>query len=83
MTQTNGGPAFPHDLFIDKEAGETKAVYPPSEGMSLRDYFAGQAIVGMLSSKAQWFGTSDLDAKAAKTACSIADALIAELNKSG
>jgi hypothetical protein len=37
--KNNGGPAFPHDEYSN-----------PSEcGMTLRDYFAGQALTGMLA----------------------------------
>lgn len=45
----DGGPAFPHpNLFYgDPGRPETKkAAYP---GMTLRDYFAGQIIMGLVS----------------------------------
>src|SRR5574340_468080 len=51
-TFTDGGPAFPTPV-----AGCNDGVYPASsvvqggEGMSLRDWFAGQALAGMLSNK--------------------------------
>lgn len=45
MTKTNdGGPAFPHD---NQELGDRHRVAQP--GMTLRDWFAGQALVGLMS----------------------------------
>ncbi len=51
--RTNGGPAFPGEA----PSGETdyEGSIPPRvffTGMSLRDYFAGQALVGFLSAPA-------------------------------
>lgn len=40
MTTNDGGPAFPRN----RSGG-----YPPHKGMSLRDWFAGQALAGMLA----------------------------------
>ena len=43
MTQPNdGGPAFPCDASMKQ--------YPTQEGMSLRDWFAGQALAGIMAS---------------------------------
>ena len=39
----DGGPAFPSDLVI----GNAVTAKKPYDGMSLRDYFAGQALVGL------------------------------------
>ena len=47
----NGGPAFPH-------AHED---YPFQHGMSLRDWFAGQALAGIL---AKYFGCGSLPSRA-------------------
>jgi len=45
----DGGPAHPMPFFVAATGGETKvtvtADHPP--GMSLRDYFAGQALIGI------------------------------------
>ena len=38
--------AFPHDLLRDDDAYPT---HDASPGMTLRDYFAGQALAGMLA----------------------------------
>jgi hypothetical protein len=64
--QDNGGPAFP------TVAGQT--VY--SNGMSLRDWFAGQALAGLLASggAADWSNDAD-------NAYRAADAMIAERYK--
>jgi hypothetical protein len=39
----DGGPAFPY--------GQKNFTERSSEGMSLRDYFAGQALAGMMANK--------------------------------
>jgi hypothetical protein len=48
-TQDNndGGPAFPHFKFA--ENGKVEIL--PQGGMTLRDYFAGQALVGMFADR--------------------------------
>ena len=43
----NGGPAFPNPSYVLKN-GKEAAI--PSNGMSLRDWFAGQALSGLLAS---------------------------------
>jgi hypothetical protein len=60
----NGGHAFP-TLFIDPEHGSG---YP---GMSLRDWFAGQALQGMTST-VRWTTPNEFS----ETAYAIADAMI-------
>ena len=42
-TRTDGGPAFPN-------IGDNTPEYPFYDGMTLRDYFAGQALVGLAAS---------------------------------
>ena len=42
----DGGPAFPH--FKTNEQGKTELC--PQGGMTLRDYFAGQAMQGLMAS---------------------------------
>lgn len=44
MTKDNGGPAFPTDGF----KYDSREV-PNREGMTLRDYFAGQALMGLVA----------------------------------
>lgn len=63
MSDKDGGPAFPSDL---------------DEGMSLRDYFAGQVVATILN------GTSkplEMLSHVAKTAYQMADAMLAERAK--
>ena len=76
----DGGPAFPN-----MDSGELdKAPVLVSTGMSLRDWFAGQAIVGWMATYSHSNGPEanvrDIP-DFAKTAYVIADALIAERAK--
>lgn len=65
MDQTNnGGPAFPSDRFSEL-------------GMSLRDYFAGQALAGLLACDE----TGGRKERFAKVAYEYADAMLAERQK--
>lgn len=50
-----------------------------SNGMTLREYYAGQALVGLIASNDD--GAGDRLTEVPKYAVDIADALIAELNK--
>ena len=64
--QNNGGPAFPY-CEQDGQGG-----YEQHKGMSLRDYFAGKALAGLLAS-----GEDSIDAETnAHDAYIIADAMI-------
>jgi hypothetical protein len=66
----NGGPAFP----CDAEWRDGQEVWPQSAGMTLRDWFAGQALVGFSANP-------DLSGwpfeRAAEAAWEQADAMIA------
>jgi hypothetical protein len=70
-----GGPAFPIPVGFSPEAGTSYC----NEGMTLRDYFAGQAITGVMASliPSGWIGYED----ASKYAYRFADAMIQERNK--
>lgn len=46
---SDGGPAFPQSIFHDETPSDDSFVETKG-GMSLRDYFAGQALNGMLAS---------------------------------
>jgi hypothetical protein len=52
MTINDGGPAFPrHALKITFPDG---SVVPHDPGMTLRDWFAGQALAGLLANPDTW-----------------------------
>lgn len=81
MSEKNGGAAFP--------TGPTTwdridvPPMPAREGMSLRDYFAGQAMIGMYS--CPHYSHEDLlfqdDSVMARAAYATADAMLAERAK--
>ena len=48
-------------------------------GMTLRDYFAGQALVGL--STGDWYMDTSAPERIAKSAYSVADAMLAERGK--
>lgn len=80
MAKKTGGPAFPHP------AGDNlheKYWYSEDDGMTLRDYFAGQALAGLLahhgSHKLSAHGTDGTCA--ATVAFEMADAMLAEKDK--
>jgi hypothetical protein len=64
MKKKDGGPAFP--IMWDYAENET--------GMSLRDYFAGQALAGRMARQSSYPSWGD----AAKDAYEMADAMLAE-----
>jgi hypothetical protein len=49
MTTETGGPAFPCEVLGIDGHGE----YMPLQGMTLRDYFAGKAMEGILASNTE------------------------------
>ena len=69
MEKDTGGPAFPRQ---GKEVNFGDGWIPGSEGMTLRDYFAGQALSGLLA-RANNKGTN---ADNATVAYSIADEML-------
>ena len=62
----NGGPAFP----VREEDGQ--GGYEQHKGMTLRDYFAGQALAGILSSD----NKPECDDRKAEWAYSLADSML-------
>lgn len=85
MSEKDGGPAFPGKSmgFVGiGPFGEATAQYGETPGMTLRDWFAGQALVGMSSLYTQAGGTSEEIASAnAAVAYLMADAMLAERAK--
>ena len=65
----DGGPAFP----MNASTGDPRDGVYCQNGMSLRDWFAGQALVGYLSGSTSIGGTKS---DAAKWAYEFADAMI-------
>ena len=53
----DGGPAFPAPKHVAQPGGNVERVLP---GMTLRDYFAGQALAGI--SGRRWSGTMEEEA---------------------
>lgn len=72
MSASDGGPAYPLPRGENQVDG--------TEGMSLRDYFAGQALAGYCAHPD--LGTELVD-KLAKWSYQIADAMLAERDKPG
>jgi hypothetical protein len=74
MTKDTGGPAFPLPEQRTSFGGQS-TYQSASYGMTLRDWFAGQALSGMLADpNGPWEG-------AAEKAYWMADLMIAERNK--
>lgn len=80
MEKENGGPAYPYGVRVTRMnyRGEEFEVDANEAGMTLRDYFAGQALCGMLNSKALAHLNHDVQAA---TAYEYADAMIAARSK--
>lgn len=85
MSKQVDGPAFPCNY---KHVGEGGYVfYEPHPGMTLRDYFAGQALTGMIILYDGKYSKCEFEAKEthakwhASAAYRIADAMLAERNK--
>ena len=77
----DGGYAFPIPLAIGPSGDVMHAAQWASGGMTIRDYFAGAAMTGLLASNAMYSGkTNDRDALALD-AYAHADAMISERNK--
>jgi hypothetical protein len=72
--ETGGGPAFPNPEMSVSHFGHAEGY----TGMSLRDYFAGQALVGLLAGH-----YSDFPREAPIKAYQIADAMLARRAEGG
>jgi len=76
--QKDGGPAFP--MIESDFHGDGRVFHYSTGGMSLRDYFAGQALEGMAYMFVMNPEYVDCE-NAAKQAYKVADAMIAEREK--
>lgn len=79
----DGGPAFPVDEHGDSVVGPDGATYyqhPSHPGMSLRAYFAGLAMQGMVAGRKCELADVNV-ADLARSAVYVADALIAALER--
>jgi hypothetical protein len=78
MSETNdGGPAFP----LNSPSGSPEYM-PARDGMSLRDWFAGQALAGLLANGNDW-PTHGQVQDAAASAYALADAMLRAREREG
>lgn len=82
--KNDGGPAFPQPDLSGYGMGpraDENGMYQVA-GMTLRDWFAGQALVEWSSTLTRGIGTDEIQkARIAKICYQFADAMIAERNK--
>ena len=76
----NGGPAFPNS-YIDNTKPHIRETVV-ADGMTLRDYFAGQALAGMLAHPDTKLEIENLTELMVLGPWAIADAMIAARKKS-
>lgn len=81
MSKHDGGPVFPTDAIQHTdEDGCITEIDEGSHGMTLRDWYAGQALAGIL---AGWHDDAKWNEhRIAVVAYEFADAMVAERNKS-
>lgn len=74
--KNNGGPAYPY-VIVTKSDGTTGAPiqHEVSVGMTLRDYFAGQALVGVVSNPRDYSEVKDA-ISAASFSYEVSDAML-------
>jgi hypothetical protein len=90
MSEKNtGGPAYPSEtikhyeyMTYDGYQDVAKPIHEMHPGMTLRDYFAGQALAGLMTSYATAQGNAEQCIKAAaKISFLVADAMLQERDK--
>ncbi len=74
----DGGPAFPSPMQDDRDCAPRHT--SGYGGMTLRDWFAGQALVGIMASGK---GTSNVEVWGAPHAYALADAMLVERARGG
>lgn len=84
----DGGSAFPRPTHVELDDSDTrpaKGNITGDDGMSLRDWFAGQALAGLLAKHGTnyfgWTHTEGLNQTAQEQAYKHADAMLAERAK--
>lgn len=77
----DGGPAFPQQFQHDAEGDRVWPEEFGADGMSLRDWFAGQALAGILSADTVLGQRTNPHSDAAMAAYRIADAMLKERSK--
>lgn len=84
VVQNDGGPAYPatRDEYFDGPDGQFSIIKANYVGMSLRDFFAGQALIGQLSfSPHDSFDKAHYPSDVAALAYRFADAMLEEREK--
>ena len=83
--KNTGGQAFPGKIDLGFKGvgynGETQEILKDQPGMTLRDYFAGQALVGMISISTHSSDTGDITSQLVSASFTMADAMIAERSR--
>ena len=86
----DGGPAFPVPAIPPREVKTSAGprfykAKPAAPGMSLRDWFAGQALTGLIAASAQWsdMGLTFSDSDLVGQAGNLADRMIKERKERG
>lgn len=82
----DGGPAFPRPASEDTSGGtlcDGNSIMDAQRGMSLRDYFAGQALVGIMSDPGMRPCNESEFGHMAMRLYQVADAMLVERAKGG
>lgn len=78
MTNTDGGPAFPRPFSTDEHRDQCNHFWQ-QDGMSLRDWFAGMALQGLLAGRLE--SASPSKNSYVSMSFQFADDMLAERNK--
>lgn len=78
--EKNGGAAFPSQPVMEMSQSHfAQPIYHRADGMSLRDYFAGNALIGLCAND-RWNATNQVES-VVRSAYELADAMLAERAK--
>ena len=81
MTKNNGGQAFPQSGIVTPAGDVYNSIDMGGEGMTLRDYFAGQALAGIVNGMYERYGESTSPKEITKVCYAHADEMITERGK--